>query len=86
MGQWRPTHLAHVVVALLQTQARESQCGLPSAAVLLGQVDGELVQDLACVAGERAVQRPVPVHHDEPVFAVRLQELVQRLRCRNQQP
>ena len=35
----QPPHLADVVMALLQTQPRETQRGLPSPSVLLGQVD-----------------------------------------------
>mmetsp|Transcript_30137 Transcript_30137/g.49809 ORF Transcript_30137/g.49809 Transcript_30137/m.49809 type:complete len:431 (+) Transcript_30137:808-2100(+) len=74
------SHLADVVVALLQPQAREPQRGLAPAAVLLGQVHRELVQHLARVPREGAVERAVAVHHDEPELVVVLQQLVQRLR------
>ena len=38
-----------VVVALLEAKAREAQRRLPSPAVLLGQLDRDLVEDLARV-------------------------------------
>ena len=72
-------HLAHVVVPLLQPQPCKPQRRLTTAAVLLGKVDRELVQDLARVAGERAEERPVTVHHDEAKLVVRLEQLLQRL-------
>jgi hypothetical protein len=43
-GRFR--HLAHVVVPLLQAQARKAQRGLAAAAVLLGEFDRKFVQDL----------------------------------------
>ena len=39
----------------------------------------ELVQDLARVAGQRAEERAVTVHHDEAELVVRLEQLLQRL-------
>ena len=48
------THLAHVVVPLLHAQARETQRRLTAAAVLLGQVHRELVQDLSITGRQRA--------------------------------
>ena len=39
-------HLPHVVMPLLQAQARKAQRRLPSPPMLLGQVHRELVQDL----------------------------------------
>ena len=47
--------------------------------VLLGQVDRELVQDLARVAGQGPEERPVTVHDDETELVVRLEQLLQRL-------
>mmetsp|Transcript_10967 Transcript_10967/g.36026 ORF Transcript_10967/g.36026 Transcript_10967/m.36026 type:complete len:331 (+) Transcript_10967:801-1793(+) len=73
-------HLADVVVPLFEAQARETQRRLPATTVLLWQVHGKLVQNLARVARERPKQRRVAVHHDETVFVVRLQQLVQSLR------
>mmetsp|Transcript_13143 Transcript_13143/g.55199 ORF Transcript_13143/g.55199 Transcript_13143/m.55199 type:complete len:508 (+) Transcript_13143:683-2206(+) len=72
--------LAHVVLALLQTQARETQRRLPATAVLLGQIDGNLVDHLAVVPRERPEQTAVAVHHHEPVLVVALQELGEHLR------
>jgi len=60
-------HLAHVVVALLHAQTRETQRGLATTAVLLGQVHSELVQDLARVARQRAKQAAVTVHDNEAI-------------------
>lgn len=68
-------HLAHVVVALLHAQTRETQRRLTTAAVLLGQVDRELVDDLARVAGQVAEQGAVAVHDDEAELGVRLEQL-----------
>ena len=53
-------HLAHVVVALLEAEARKAQRRLAAAPVLLRQVDRELVEDLAVVARERAEEEPLP--------------------------
>lgn len=71
--------LANVVVALLHTQARKAQCRLTTTAVLLGQVDVELVQDLAGVAAQRAEQAAVAVHDNEAELVISLEQLVQGL-------
>lgn len=71
--------LAHVVVPLLVAQTRETQCGLPTTAVLLREVDGELVDDLAGVARDGAEERAVAVHDDEPELGVGLEQLLERL-------
>ena len=65
MRDGRLRHLPDVVVPLLHPESRETERGLTSSAVLLRQVDGELVQDLARVALEGAEQRAVAVHHNE---------------------
>ena len=44
--------LADVVMPLLVTQTRETQRGLPSTAVLLGEIDDELVDDVVGVASD----------------------------------
>jgi len=44
--------------------------------VLLREVDGELVDHLARVAVERAVEAAVAVHDDETVLVVRLEQLL----------
>lgn len=69
-----PAHLAHVIMALLQTQARKTHSGLPTTAVLLGQVHRELVNYLAVTPTKRAVQASVTVHHDKSVRSVGLQK------------
>ena len=71
--------LAHVVVPLLVTQTRETQRGLSTTAVLLREVDGELVDDLAGVARDGAEERAVSVHDDEPELGVGFEQLLQRL-------
>ena len=72
-------HLAHIVVPFLETEARETQRRLSSAPVLLGQVDGELVQDLLVGALHGAVKRTVTVHDDEPERLVIHEQLIQGL-------
>ncbi|GIX66397.1 CPSF A subunit region protein [Babesia caballi] len=72
-------HLAHVVVAPLHAQPRETQRGLPTSAVLLRQVHAEGVQNLLRRALQRPVERSVAVHDDEAELVVRLQQLLQRL-------
>ncbi|KAI3478310.1 hypothetical protein L1887_59786 [Cichorium endivia] len=71
--------LAHVVVARLLTQTCETEGGLTTAAVLLWQVDRELLEDGAGVAGERAEEGAVAVHDDETELGVGLEELAERL-------
>ena len=71
--------LAHVVVALLVTETRETQRGLATTAVLLRQVYGELVDDLAGVARDRAEERAVTVHDDEAELGIGLEQLLERL-------
>jgi hypothetical protein len=44
------THLSQVIVPLFEPQTRKPQRRLPAAPVLLGQVHGELVQNLPVVA------------------------------------
>lgn len=41
-----------IVVSLFVTQTGETQRGLSSSTVLLGQVDGEFVDDFTSVSGE----------------------------------
>jgi hypothetical protein len=72
-------HLPYVVVTLLEAEAGEAERGLAAAPVLLGQVDGELVQDFPRVALERAEQRPVAVHDYEAELVVVREECVERL-------
>lgn len=67
--------LAHVVVTLLVTETRETQSGLTTTSVLLGKIDGELVKNLAGVAGEGAKECAVTVHDDEAEPLVGLEQL-----------
>ena len=71
--------LADVVVTLLLTQTRETQSGLTATAVLLGQIDGELLQDLSGIAGEGTEKGTVSVHDDEAILGVGLEQLAQSL-------
>ena len=72
-------NLPHVVVALLVTKTRETQCGLTTTAVLLGEIDGEFVDDFAGVTSNRAEQSAVTVHNDEAELRVRLEKFLKRL-------
>jgi hypothetical protein len=71
--------LADVVVTLLHTETGETKRRLSSTSVLLGQVDRELVDDLAGVTGEGTEERTVTVHDDETETGVRLEELSKSL-------
>ena len=57
--------LAHVVVPLLHPETSKTECRLPSSPVLLGEVDGELVEDVPGVALQGAEQGAVTIHHNE---------------------
>lgn len=72
-------NLADVVVTLFITKTRETQRRLTTTAVLLGQIDGELVDDLASVTGNGTEERAVTVHDDEAELGVGLEQLLQRL-------
>ena len=52
-------------MTLLHPQPGEPQRGLPTPAVLLGQVHGELVEDVPGVPLQCPEQSSVSVHHDE---------------------
>lgn len=71
-------YLAHVVVTLLVTKTGETQGGLTTTAVLLREVDGEFVDDLAGVACDGTKERAVTVHDDEPKLGIRFKKLLQR--------
>ena len=66
-------------MALFLSQTSKAQGGLTTAAVLLGQVDRELVDDVARVAAERAEQSAVTVHDDEAELLVGLEQLAEGL-------
>ncbi len=72
--------LADVVVALLVTKTCETQGGLTTTAVLLRKVDGELVNNLARVAGDGPEECTVTIHDDEAELRVRLEQFLERFR------
>ena len=74
------SNLTDVVVTLLITKTSETKCGLSTTAVLLGKIDGELVNDLTRVACDSTEERAVTVHDDETELRVRLEELLERFR------
>ena len=67
--------LPEVVVALLQTETGETQGGLTTTTVLLGQVDLDLVDNVLGVAGEGAVESTVTINDNEAKLVVLLHEL-----------
>ena len=71
-------NLADVVVTLLVTKTGETQSRLTTTAVLLRQVDGEFVNDLAGVACNGTEESTVTVHDDEAELGVGLEELGER--------
>lgn len=71
--------LADVVVTLLQTQTGETQSGLTSTTVLLGQIDEEAVEHIAGASTDRSVQTTATVHDDESEGGVVLQKLLESL-------
>ena len=65
MRDGRLGNFAHVVVTLFHSESSETERRLSTTAVLLRQVDRELVQDLARVALKCAEQGAVTVHDNE---------------------
>ena len=63
-------HLAHVVVAFLFPQTGETESGLTTSTVLLGKVDGELMNNISGVATECTKQSTVSVHDNEAKLLV----------------
>lgn len=62
-------------MALFVSQTGETQGGLTTTAVLLGQIDGELVDDLTGVAAEGTEEGAVTIHDDEAKPLIRLEQL-----------
>jgi hypothetical protein len=62
-------------VPSLVTQTRETEGGLTTTTVFLGQVDGEFVEDFAGVAREETEEGAVTVHDDESEAGVGFEEL-----------
>jgi len=71
--------LPEVVVALLQAETGETEGGLTTTAVLLGQVDLDLVDDFLGVAADCAVEGAIAVNDNEAELVVLLHELHQGL-------
>lgn len=71
--------LSQVVVTFFEPQTCEPDRGLTSSSVFLGQLDRELVEDLAGVALEGGEERSVTVYHDEAERRVGVQEQPQVL-------
>lgn len=67
--------LANVVVTLLLSKTGETKGRLTTTAVLLGQIDGELVNNLARVAAQGTKKSAVTIHDNETELLVRLEEL-----------
>ena len=65
-------HLADVVVTLLFSQTGETKGGLTPTTVLLGQVDGEFVDNISGIATECAEECTISVHDDEAELLVGL--------------
>ena len=68
-------HLTDVVVPLLLSETGETECRLTTTTVLLGKIDGELVDDVSRVAAEGAEEGAVTVHDDEAELLVGLEQL-----------
>ena len=71
--------LTDVVVALFVTETGETERGLTTTAVLLWEVDSELVNDFTGVASYSAEKGAVTVHDDEAELGVRLKQLLKGL-------
>jgi hypothetical protein len=64
-------------VSLLETQTGETERGLPSSPVLLGQVHSELVQHLSRVPLQSAVKTTITIHHDKTKLIIILEQLIE---------
>ena len=67
--------LADVVVTLFLTETGKTQGGLTTTTVLLGKIDGELVDDVAGVSTKRTEQGTVTIHNDETELLVGVEKL-----------
>ena len=66
-----------VVVTLFITETSETQGGLTTTTVLLGEVDGEFVDDFTGVTGDSTEKGTVTVHDDETKFRIGFEELLE---------
>lgn len=72
-------NLSDVVVTLLLSQTGETESGLTTTTVLLGKIDGELVDDLTGVSAQGSEESTVTIHDDEAELLVGLEQLGQSL-------
>lgn len=68
---------ADIVMTLFITKTRETQSGLSSTTVLLGQINGELVDDFPGVACDGAEKGTVTIHDDESEFGVGFEQFLE---------
>ena len=66
-----------VVVTLFITETSETQGGLTTTTVLLGEVDGEFVDDFTGVTGDSTEKGTVTVHDDETKFRIGFEEFLE---------
>jgi hypothetical protein len=66
-------------VTLFLSQTGETESGLTTTTVLLGKIDGELVDDFTGVSAQSSEQSTVTIHDDETELLVRLKQLGQGL-------
>ena len=59
-----------IVVPLLVTQTRETQCRLTTTSVLLRKVDSELVDHFSRVSSNRSEEGAVTIHDDKAELGV----------------
>lgn len=71
------SNLANVVVPLLVSKTGETKGRLTTTAVLLGEIDGKLVDDLARITGESTEESSISVHHDESETGIGFKKLRQ---------
>ena len=64
-------------MSLFVAETGETERGLTSPTVLLGEVDGEFVDYLAGVAGESSKETAVAVHDDKTETGVVFEEFVE---------
>lgn len=62
------------------TETCETQSGLSTTSVLLGQIYREFVYDVPGIATKGTEESPIPIHDDESKFLIRFEELAERLR------
>mmetsp|Transcript_70807 Transcript_70807/g.169524 ORF Transcript_70807/g.169524 Transcript_70807/m.169524 type:complete len:224 (-) Transcript_70807:9-680(-) len=71
-------NLTNIVVPLLQSQPCETQGGLATAPMLLGQSHRKLVQHLTVVAPQSSKQCSIAIHNQEAIGVIILQQSCER--------